>query len=543
MTAPIDPAVPGTLVLAGRIVTMDAHGRVIDDGRLYIKDSVIVAAQPASAPAPAGFTGIHPVNTRGTMFPGLIELHNHLPYNVLQLWAVPKQYVNRNQWSGTKDYARLVTGPMRVLGSSAELMPAVVRYVETKALLGGVTTTQGIALFSNNGARRYYRGLVRNVESTAESELPEALTRIADVDASDAASFLARLKKASCLLLHLSEGTNLAAHKHFEALHLAGNEWAVAPSLAGIHCVALKAPDFDVLATRGASMIWSPFSNLLLYGQTANVKAAAAAGVTMGIGSDWAPSGSKNVLGELKVAHLEAQRQGLDWSARDIVALATSNAAKILRWEKMLGSLEADKKADVVVIESTSGDPYEGLLRSNETAILLVVINGVPRLGLGALMKALGVLKGESIREGHHVRVLNVAQETADLDVAKLRVSQATELLRTALKNLPALAAKVKSEALAGVSVRRASLQVRAPRWYLALDEIEHSGYEQRPRLRLAGRTTGADTHPRAAVTPSKLPWLTLDPLTVAGDATFLDRVAAEHVLPAEIATGLRELY
>jgi hypothetical protein len=77
----------------------------------------------------------------------------------------------------------------------------------------------------------------------------------------------------------------------------------------------------------------------------------------------------------------------------------------------------------------------------------------------------------------------------------------------------------------------------------LALDEIEPSGYEQRPRLRLGGKRTGADTHPRAAIAPRKLPALTLDPLTVAGDATFLDRVAAEHVLPAEIASGLRDLY
>jgi 5-methylthioadenosine/S-adenosylhomocysteine deaminase len=96
--------------------------------------------------------------------------------------------------------------------------------------------------------------LVRNVESTAEPDLPDAVTRIADVDASDGASFLARLKKASCLLLHLSEGTDLAAHEHFEALHLAGGEWAVGHSLAGIHCVALKAPDLDFLAARDASI-------------------------------------------------------------------------------------------------------------------------------------------------------------------------------------------------------------------------------------------------------------------------------------------------
>jgi hypothetical protein len=54
--------------------------------------------------------------------------------------------------------------------------------------------------------------------------------------------------------------------------------------------------------------------------------------------------------------------------------------------------------------------------------------------------------------------VVNVAQEAADPDVAKLRVSQAAQLLRTALKNLPTLAAKVKRAALPGVSVRRATI-------------------------------------------------------------------------------------
>ena len=37
--------------------------------------------------------------------------------------------------------------------------------------------------------------------------------------------------------------------------------------------------DFGVLASRGASIVWSPFSNLLLYGGTARVEAAKAAGM------------------------------------------------------------------------------------------------------------------------------------------------------------------------------------------------------------------------------------------------------------------------
>jgi hypothetical protein len=51
-------------------------------------------------------------------------------------------------------------------------------------------------------------------------------------------------------------------------------------------------------------------------------------------------------------------------------------------------------------------------------------------------MKVLGTMKGESIREGHHIRVLNVAQETADPDVAKLRVSHEPSAIARAFRPL-----------------------------------------------------------------------------------------------------------
>jgi hypothetical protein len=69
------------------------------------------------------------------------------------------------------------------------LLPALVRYVESKCLLGGVTTSQGVMLASNSGIRRFYRGIVRNVEQTDDPDLPEAQGRIADVDARDAGVF------------------------------------------------------------------------------------------------------------------------------------------------------------------------------------------------------------------------------------------------------------------------------------------------------------------------------------------------------------------
>src|SRR5437899_2950624 len=132
---PIDPLTGGKLALRGRIVTMDAASSVINDGVLYADRSSIVAVQEAGAPAPADFVGLTPLDTGGTIYPGLIELHNHLSYNALRLWQVPHQYTNRNQWSGTPNYWTLITGPMLILGKLPGLLPAVVRYVECKCLV------------------------------------------------------------------------------------------------------------------------------------------------------------------------------------------------------------------------------------------------------------------------------------------------------------------------------------------------------------------------------------------------------------------------
>ena len=289
------------------------------------------------------------VETGGTLFPGLIELHNHLSYDALPLWApVPKRFEHRGQWPDHQDYRPLISGPMTVIGEYRDasgqpaLLPALVRYVECKCLLGGVTTSQGVRLASNAGIQRFYRGVVRNVEQTDDPELPEAQGRIPDVDARDARRFLARLtQEDSCFLLHLSEGvtgptrTDSMARRHFLALEIAPGEWALNTVFTGIHAAGLLPEDFEVLARHGGAMVWSPLSNLLLYGATARLDAARAAGVRIGLGSDWSPTGSKNLLGELKVAWLASQHlfHGL-LTARDLVAMATRDAARILKWQQ-----------------------------------------------------------------------------------------------------------------------------------------------------------------------------------------------------------------
>src|SRR4030067_1151047 len=188
-TYPVDPLNGPRYAMEGRIVTMDSSSTVLNKGTVYVDAGKIIGVHPENTSPPSGFEDIPVIKSRRTIYPGLIELHNHLSYNILQLWDVPKLYTNRDQWSGTPTYQKLISGPMKVLGQTPGYLPAIVRYVECKCLLSGVTTSQGIALYSNQGIVRYYRGIVRNVEQTDGVDLPEADSRIADVDAADAGRF------------------------------------------------------------------------------------------------------------------------------------------------------------------------------------------------------------------------------------------------------------------------------------------------------------------------------------------------------------------
>ena len=78
-------------------------------------------------------------------------------------------------------------------------------------------------------------------------------------------------------------------------------------------------------------MVWSPFSNLWLYRATTDVVAASKGGVKVCLGADWGPSGSKNVLGELKVADLwNAKQFDRAFSDRELCEMVTANPGSTL---------------------------------------------------------------------------------------------------------------------------------------------------------------------------------------------------------------------
>ena len=145
-----------------------------------------------------------------------------------------------------------------------------------------------------------------------------------------------KMRNGSVFIYHCSEGRRGSiVAREFTDAEQAG---CLRPEFVAVHTNAVDPAWYRDWRTPGA-IAWSPFSNLWLYGQTADVPAARAAGVSVCLGSDWAPSGTKQIQGELKSARLTADALGWTLTDFDIVAMATSLPGDVLEraWGRQVG--------------------------------------------------------------------------------------------------------------------------------------------------------------------------------------------------------------
>ena len=143
-----------------------------------------------------------------------------------------------------------------------------------------------------------------------------------------------------------------------------------------IHGSALSEGDLHTLADAGCRLVWSPQSNLRLYGSTTLAGAARAAGMPVALGADWLPSGSTSLLGEMKVARRQLALEGHPIAAADLVAMVTSVAARVAGLSDHLGSLAVGLPADLLVLERHHTDPYESVCLADPSWVELVSIGG-----------------------------------------------------------------------------------------------------------------------------------------------------------------------
>ncbi len=539
--------------IRGRIATLDKAGTVIDDGVLFVKGDKIEAIQQYGDPLPEGYTKKMIRKFRGTLYPGMVELHNHLSYNIIPTWQVPKTFLDRDQWRRHPDYKKKMTGPLKVLGSIEGYLQAIVRYVECKLLFSGVTASQGITLASHAGIRKYYKGLVRNVEQTIAEGVPSAKTRIADIKNAQALLKVLERPKTNCYLLHLAEGVHHRANKHFKALQIDVQNWAIRKNLAGIHAVGLLPEDFAIMGEHEGSMVWSPMSNLLLYGTTAHVRSAKEAGVRISIGSDWSASGSKNLLSELKVAKLISDEQGGLFTDEELVRMVTTVPANMLQWDEQIGSLEPGKKADFIVLRTRDFDQsvYEQFIRATEKEVGLVVIGGAPVLGYKKSFMDDFDIQLERIKLKRYTRYLNLSHHEPDnpLDV-DLTFKKAKTKLKDGMRKLPKLALDLENNqdnnsVFAGaLGSSDGGDPLHSSRWVLAEDHSNCTFGCERHHLEYEGMITGGTEIYEAAVPLSEiLKPLRLDEAVIHDDRLYFKQLAIQKNLPQYIKLRLPTYY
>ncbi|MEI2816449.1 MAG: hypothetical protein V9E99_08345 [Microthrixaceae bacterium] len=513
------------LVLTGTVVTFDDDRRVLRSGAVYVNDhGIIETVQSARRRAPAGYTHARRVATGATVYPGLIDLHNHLAYNTLPLWRAPRDtpYTTRYQWPGAATYGRDISNPATAYGEAAPA--AALRYAEVKAVVGGTTAIQG----SPPLTRAFPGWMVRNVEKEVfveDGSGPAVKDRwrqsVLPMEPAALAKVGTALAAGTSFAYHLAEGTSEKLRSEYESLDAAG---CIHPGLVGIHSTALSEEELAAWGAVGGTVVWSPFSNVWLYGDTTDVVAARAAGLNVCLGNDWSPSATRNLLGELKVAAEWNDRSlGGAFEALELCEMVTRNPGLTLErtWNRPVGRLVEGALADLAVLRRHSGDGYADLLAATEADVTLVIIGGRPCYGTAALVGAAGATSSEEVRVGRLRRrvVMSLPPELtpADPDLA-------------AQANLSWAAGLAQLEAVRrdpGTAVRTA--RERKPRGVPAFRFVPD----------MAG-PIDADGEARV-LDDQELDTLVMPPLDpLLHDSAFFDRLDREAPAHAQLLRGLR---
>ena len=379
-------AAAGTL-LTGTVLLPD---QVMRGGQVLVDGGGIIRCVACDCSAMAG-NAAQVSCPQGVVSPGLINTHDHITYtNDAPIADSGERYEQRNDWRiGKNGHTKLVaTG-----GATVD----DVHFGELRFLMSGATSTVG-----SGGAV----GLLRNLDRFTEEEAPlqQPAVQYDTFPLGDTAGQQltsgcgypslpdpTTIAKDWAYEPHLAEGIDAAAHNEFVCLDGgAGGVDIALPESAYIHAVALGAADYQYMAAHMTSLIWSPRSNMRLYGNTAMAQAAWRLGVNVALGTDWLPSGSMNMARELACADgFNRTYLGSFFSDEDLWLMVTRNAARATHDDGLIGTLAVGLVGDVAVFDGSTNADYRAVVAAGPADVLLVMRAGKPLYGDAAVIGAL----------------------------------------------------------------------------------------------------------------------------------------------------------
>ena len=389
---------------AGRVITgtlLLADGP--KEGELFVDDKGLIACAAEDCSQTDGYDKATKIEcTEVVISPGLINPHDHISFaNNPPPEPADERYEHRHDWrKGLRGHT--------VIKTNAPTVKNAVSAAELRFLMSGMTSTA-----SGGNAGSGAPGLARNIDSNAKQleGLPITLA-VSDTfplgdnggtmskvctgyaDGRKTAAGIASIKG---YLPHIAEGVDDEAHTEFlcQSNTFVGfpdpEHDLIQRQTAVVHGVAVNPPDIAQYRNDRSILIWSPRSNVSLYGNTASIGAYARLGVPIALGTDWLPSGSMNMARELKCADdLNQKYFGRVLTDRQLWQAVTINAAYATGTAGTIGQLEAGMVADVAVFDASKAKDYRAVIEAGVEDTILVLRGGKTMYGDSELLSEIG---------------------------------------------------------------------------------------------------------------------------------------------------------
>lgn len=364
------------LILVGKVALR--QGELVEK-EIYIENGVITSIENSGTLTSAKPNAARLVCKNAFFSPGLVNAHEHTGYSYkFPVADMSHDYQHRLEWRAGGERA-LKDQPT----SSSDR--SILAWVELRHLLSGATTVAG-----SGGVN----GIVRNVSSRNEigNELVDLKTdpfskksidHLKDV-CSNLVPMAATLEldhRQAQVVPHVGEGVNCLAEKELDAyLNYASNTPRRQFSL--IHGVMLQDKHHQLLTENDISVIWSPRSNVALYGQSLNPIPLMDKGVRVALGTDWSPSGSFNMFEEMRCAKIySTAKSSRSVTDKELWMMSTINAAHALGLEDKVGVIDVGNYADIIVVNNPDNNGLDGFSQKNSSDVLAVFVGGTLMAG------------------------------------------------------------------------------------------------------------------------------------------------------------------
>ena len=370
------------IVSGGLVVTMDSPRTLYDDGALAIRGDSIVAVGPRTE-IEAKYSAPDTINASGKLIlPGFINGHTHVPMTLfrglhddvtlddwLRKYIFPAEAKNVTEefvrWGTRLAAAEQIRAGVTTFADMYYYEDAVAEETKAAGMRGvlGETFIDFPAPDNKNEAAMltYTEAFLKKWQGDAlihASVAPHSIYTCSKKTLEDTAA-LAR-KYHAPILIHVSEmqkeWDDSQKQNGMSPVQYLDKVGVLGPDVLAAHCIFVDAADRKTLADRHVGCVHNPSSNMMLASGVSPVPEMRAAGVAVGLGTD-GPAGSNNDLDIMEEMDLAAKLakitkgDPLALNAKVAVEMATIDGARALHMEKEIGSLEAGKKADLVLLD------------------------------------------------------------------------------------------------------------------------------------------------------------------------------------------------